>query len=515
LNPEDHRSNEAPARQTPPLDEIAAFVRRYVVLDDSQLIAVTLWVVHTHCVDALGITPYLAITSAEKESGKTRLLELLELLVAKPWLTGSATAATLARKIDYDQPTLLLDESDAAFSGDKEYAEALRGVLNTGFKARGKYSRCVGNGAALTVQDFSTFCAKAIAGIGKLPDTAESRSIRIRMKKKTTEERVERVRERLMPLEAEPIREWAAAWAAEIEPTVAACELAVLEELPDRAFDIWEPLLSIARLGGDKWFARAKKAAVALSGHGAVVDESIGVQLLADIKVIFDELGEGERVPSATLIEELHKVEESPWLEWKHGKPISANGLASLLKRYEIKPQNIRMPDGKVPKGYHRDQFEDVWKRHLPSTPPLGSATSATTAQPSQKQAISNRYADNSVAVAERAENLHEQRAVAAVADEKGGAEQKQPKPALENPFGFFDEIKARLRPIGPEAPVGVESYDGVAWTLCATCDSPYDESLKLAEPVTCPACVALRRGIVTASEAEEMRFRQRLGVAA
>ena len=69
-----------------------------------------------------------------------RLLEVLELLVAKPWLTGSVSAAVLARKVHQVRPTLLLDESDAAFKGEREYAEALRGVLNSGFKASGSYS---------------------------------------------------------------------------------------------------------------------------------------------------------------------------------------------------------------------------------------------------------------------------------------------------------------------------------------------------------------------------------------
>jgi hypothetical protein len=125
----------------------------------------------------------LAITSAEKESGKTRLLEVFETLVANPWFTGKVSAAVLTRKIDAQHPTLLLDESDAAFGGDKEYAEALRGVLNTGHRKGGKSSCCVGQGANTTFRDFSTFCPKAIAGIGKLPDTVAGRAISVRLKR--------------------------------------------------------------------------------------------------------------------------------------------------------------------------------------------------------------------------------------------------------------------------------------------------------------------------------------------
>src|SRR6266513_5433939 len=152
------------------LDRIAEYVRRFVALSEAQKIIVTLWVVHTHLVSVIDCTPYLAITSAEKQSGKTRLLEVSEDLVANPWMTGRVTAAVLIRKIDKEQPTLLLDEGDAAFGGQREYAEALRAVLNTGYRQGGKASCCVPKGQETSFKDFLTFGAKAIAGIGKLPD---------------------------------------------------------------------------------------------------------------------------------------------------------------------------------------------------------------------------------------------------------------------------------------------------------------------------------------------------------
>src|SRR5260370_39230646 len=93
------------------LDDIMRFIRRFVVLSSEQLVAIALWVLHTHAIAATEATPYLNITSAEKRSGKTRLLEVLELLVLNPWRTGRTTAAALVRKIDGEESTLLLDES--------------------------------------------------------------------------------------------------------------------------------------------------------------------------------------------------------------------------------------------------------------------------------------------------------------------------------------------------------------------------------------------------------------------
>ena len=66
---------------------------------------------------------------------------------------------------------MLLDESDAAFTHRSEYGEALRSILNSGYRRSGRSSLCVAQGAGLSYRDFSTFCPKAIARIGTRPDT--------------------------------------------------------------------------------------------------------------------------------------------------------------------------------------------------------------------------------------------------------------------------------------------------------------------------------------------------------
>jgi len=100
------------------LDETMRLVRRFVVTTADQASAIALWVALTYVFEAFECAPYLSISSATKRSGKTRLLELLETVVHRPWLTGRTSAAALVRKVDADQPTLLLDESDAAFRGN-------------------------------------------------------------------------------------------------------------------------------------------------------------------------------------------------------------------------------------------------------------------------------------------------------------------------------------------------------------------------------------------------------------
>lgn len=89
------------------LDRTMAFLRRHVHVGSEQAIALVLWIAHTHAFDAWHVTPYLAITSADKRAGKTTLLEVLESLVRDPWRAIAPTEAATFRKIEKHAPTLM------------------------------------------------------------------------------------------------------------------------------------------------------------------------------------------------------------------------------------------------------------------------------------------------------------------------------------------------------------------------------------------------------------------------
>ncbi len=397
------------------LDDLAAFVRRFVVVTHAQAVAVALWIVHTHAVEAAETTPYLSITSAEKESGKTRLLEVLDTVVARPWFTGRVTAAVLVRKVDAEHPTLLLDESDAAFKGERDYAEALRGLLNTGYRATGRASLCVGQGAGITYRDFSTFGAKAIAGIGELPDTVASRAVAIRLERRAPGEHVDRWRERQGRQDGAALRERVEAWVGVHMDALREAVPEAPPQLRDRAQDTAEPLLAIADLAGRDWPQRSRAALLELRGEPAAEASSDGVRLLADVRAAFEQSG-ADRLGTVDLLKHLHGLDEAPWAEWRNGRPLTARVLGDLLKRYRIRSRTVRLADGTTPKGYKREQFEDAWRRYLPSNP-HASRHNATTRMATGKTADSDRPQDRVVADGEEAENPHGDWDVADVAD--------------------------------------------------------------------------------------------------
>jgi uncharacterized protein DUF3631 len=375
------------------IEDVLSFIRRFVVLTLAQATIVSLWVFHTHCFEAAEATPYLAITSAEKQSGKTRLLEVLALLVERPWFTARVTAAVLVRKIDASTPTLLLDESDAAFQGNHEYAEALRGILNSGYRRGGVASACTGKGTKLELTDFQTFCPKAIAGIGKLPDTVADRSVPIRLKRKAQGEGVlERFRLRLIGKEAANLEKRVASWAHEYLEALRTATPNLPDALTDRQQDGIEPLLAIADAIGDGWPEQARRSILEIVSGGASEDLSVGVRLLADIRTVFDQSGE-DRCSSLELVRRLTDIETSPWSEWNRGKPINPTVLSRLLKPFDVGPRTIRSGEETF-KGYLREAFEDLWKRYLkhpsPLAPELRDDASSPPSQVNKYEAYSN-----------------------------------------------------------------------------------------------------------------------------
>ena len=151
----------------PPLPElletVEQLVTRYVVLSAAQVVAIVLWVAHAHAVEAADATPYLCVTSPVKQCGKTRLLEVLELLVPGAWRVVSPSEAVLFRKIAHAGTTMLLDETDAIFRERNDSTEGVRAVLNAGNR-RGSCPPVRGKGHEL--RDFPIFCPKVVAGMG-------------------------------------------------------------------------------------------------------------------------------------------------------------------------------------------------------------------------------------------------------------------------------------------------------------------------------------------------------------
>jgi len=225
-------------------------------------------------------------------------------------------------------------------------------------------------GKTVETEELPAYAAVAVAGLGWLPDTILSRSVVIRMRRRRPEEEVEPYRARIHAahglLLRRQIETWIETWPREIDWPV------LPPQIQDRDADVWEPLVAVADQAGGDWPRRARAAAIALVASARETELSLGVRLLADLRVVF---GGRDQMTTVAILSSLNSLEEAPWGDLK-GKPLDSRGLARRLREYDLKSKNIRVGRDAVQKGYDRADFADAWARYLPS--PQNSATSAT-----------------------------------------------------------------------------------------------------------------------------------------
>ncbi|MGB8743968.1 MAG: DUF3631 domain-containing protein [Xanthobacteraceae bacterium] len=344
------------------LDEICDAISSYVITPPESLPTLALWAVHTHCFDCFGHSPRAAITSPEKGCGKTTTLDVLAALVARPLSTANASVSAIFRIVEMGSPTLLIDEADTFLKENDE----LRGILNSGHRRGGQVLRTVGDDHE--PKQFSTWAPAAIAMIGRLPDTLNDRSVIISLRRRKPTEGIQSFRsDRVQHLTilAQKMARWVQDHQVELrsaDPNTG--------ELLNRTADNWRPLFAVAEVAGGDWPARVRVIAnIAVAKND---EQSVGVQLLTDMKWIFDgcpdpgsAANESDRVSSADVLNHLIKIDGRPWAEWKGGKPITANALARLLGKYSIQSQTIRLVGGTTAKGYYRSTFEDAFTAYL------------------------------------------------------------------------------------------------------------------------------------------------------
>src|SRR4051794_38681686 len=182
------------------LTDVEAFLARFVIYpSEAARVAHVLWIGHAWFMDEWDSTPRIAFLSPEPGSGKTRALEVTELLVPRPVEAINVTAAYLFRKVDDEDgaPTVLFDEIATVFGPKARDHEDVRGLLNAGHRKGAVAGRCVVRGKTVETVEYPAYCAVAMAGLGDLPDTILTRSVAIRMRRRARSETVEPFRRRL------------------------------------------------------------------------------------------------------------------------------------------------------------------------------------------------------------------------------------------------------------------------------------------------------------------------------
>jgi len=349
-----------------PLDLVEAYLSRFVAYpSEHALVAHTLWIAHTHLMGCWESTPRIAFNSPERGSGKTRALEVTEVLVPNPIHAVNVTPAYLFRKVGDEEaglPTILYDEVDTLFGSRVQDTGEVRGLLNAGHRRGAVAGRCIVVGKRVMTEEIPAYCAVALAGLGNLPDTIASRSVLIDMRRRAPNEEVEPFRHRYHTDQATPIKDALAGWCAEQEVSLRVAEPEMPQGIVDRDADCWEPLIAIADAAGLDWPRRARIAAIALVARSSERTQTSGVKLLADLFEVFEG---ADKLSTEIILHRLHRLPESSWVDI-YGKALNDRGLASRLRKYGIKPRVVRIGDS-TPRGYLAADLHDAWNRYVPA----------------------------------------------------------------------------------------------------------------------------------------------------
>lgn len=342
------------------LDKINDLLRKTLILkSEEHYDALTLWIAHTYAISSFDFTPRLAVWSPEKRCGKSLLLEIVSHLVDKPRMSSSISCSALFRMISKDESTVfLIDETDALFGnrGDKEKAEAIRQIINSGFKRGASVWRC--EGTSFEPKEFNTFAPLALAGIGTkaIPETVADRSLVIEMRRKYPNEEILEFQSDEVETLFSPLKESLASWIEVIRPELREVKPIPPKELNSRAKDVWKSLLKIATCANIEWESKAYKASLALSFNESEDEEmSFSLRLLNDCREVIQD----KEITSTDLVSRLCALEESPWGHGDHR--LNTNTLARNLKQYGIKPKQL---NAKI-RGYWKQDFEEPWSRYL------------------------------------------------------------------------------------------------------------------------------------------------------
>ena len=342
-------------------DQMYQILDDHIACTDTVKTAATLWIILTWVIPASHILPIAWINAPEKRCGKSTLLTLMSRMSKRSLSTSNISASALFRSIESYKPTLFVDEIDT-FIND---SQGLRGVLNAGHsRDNPNIIRCVGDDNEPVL--FNVYAAKAISGIGKIPDTLIDRSIPLTLRRKMKNETKKRVRN--LPSDVtKTIQSKLARWSDDNMLTVKAAMPVLPVSINDRAQDNWEILIKIALTLGDDWLERAYSACIEISGTEN--DElSLNEQLLSDIQTVY-KLRNVETLLTRDLVELLCRDPEMLWATLNNGKCITPIQISNNLKVFRISSKYMRTLDlnGKDvrSKGYDINEFQDAFERYL------------------------------------------------------------------------------------------------------------------------------------------------------
>lgn len=343
---------------------VHGYIKKYIFLkDESAYNLLTLWIMGTYVFQLFRHFPYIHL-QAEKNSGKTQLMDILTPISFNGKKYLDPTGSVIFRDVDANLTTMFLDESEG-FSKRSSVRSTISSILNAGYTKDATISRTSGR----QIIEYKVYCPKMFAGIEELNDVLLSRSIHLQMFRKLEKEHTERYIENNITLKLqESIREklyvFGLTYAGQIEKiyNTGLNGIKYLAKISNRKFDVWAPLFILADIidkeNGNAFISSAindymTKEMAFQSEQDEM--ENTTVRVLNTLEEIFQNLAYkkkvfiGEECQLSFLYNEMYNgfIQDKQWKKELN----SINRLTKLLNRIGIvnKPQNI---EGKTQRCY-------------------------------------------------------------------------------------------------------------------------------------------------------------------
>lgn len=408
------------------LNDIVTYFEKFCVLPAYTPDVLAVWCLQSWCYKLFDFAAIIAVWSPEPECGKGRVLDAAEKIVRHPFRTSNTSAAVLYHVINEGNVTGLIDEFDSI---SNEQREAVCNILKGGFQSNGMAHRMAERNGEQVVVNFSTYCPKMIATItmDKLDKATRSRTIGIHMQRKPRSQKVAKFRR----VDTVVLRRKCLRWVQDNAEAIKAVPPMDIDECAtDRQEDVWEPLVAIARVAGGEWENQIRLAAQHLTHSGSDgATDTVSHQLLAALKLFFDE--HGDRADTKTIVAALK--EAGDFDDVNHGKGLTPQYVARLLKPYGIEPRVQRTGRKNQARGYSRDQCEQTFATYLsdaaPKKPPE-KCNSVTTLENIERNTVFENVTKGDCYVSVNVENANSHADWYGVTDQKAKTQEQIAKQA-------------------------------------------------------------------------------------
>jgi hypothetical protein len=333
------------------VQDVEAFVARYLVLPVGACLLLTLWALATYLADVFDVFPYLCFASPLPQCGKTRAIEVLELLCRGAWRGITPSEAGLFRFLA-GCPSLLLDEVGSfAEKRKSERDQALLAILQAGYRKGATVLRW--DMHSHRSEQLPVYSPKAFCLVGNLPDALADRCIVISMQRRRADQPLARFRFSRAQAEASSLKKQIEAGVRRLRNEVQKVynELPDLEYLSDRDAELFGPLMAVCGVLAPSRVDELERHSQTLTcaKNTTAAGGSLALTLLADLKELWPD-GKGGWL-TIDMLAALKTKDDSPWAG---DYELNPRRLAHLLKPFLIESKSVRDQE-RTGKGYKQD----------------------------------------------------------------------------------------------------------------------------------------------------------------